>query len=132
MAKIKIHSRAVLPALFLILTVAGGAVLAAQAESKPEDSSQEVLALDYLLLITRTPATDAEAREKLYLALIENCPATQAAEESHWALSNLYLDGFDEPMEKEAKEILEKFLERYPASQWRGHVENRLTALWGK
>ena len=131
MTKKKTLRRAALPALFLICAAVGSAAWGAPAGTE-EPSLQEALALDYLLFLARTPASDAEAREKLYLALIGDCPETQAAEEAHWALSNLYLDDFDEPMEKEAKEILEKFLERYPTSQWRRHVENRLASLWGE
>jgi len=100
------------------------------APAEPEQ--QSALALEYLLRLTRTPASDAEAREKIYLGLIDECPVTEAAEEAHWALSNLYLDNFDGPKEDKAREILEKFLERYPSSQWRLHVENRLAYFWGK
>jgi hypothetical protein len=91
-----------------------------------EPERQVPLALEYQLSLSRTPASEAALREKLYLALIDECPVTEAAEEAYWALSNLYLDDFDEPKEDKAQEILEKFLERYPASQWRSHVEDRL------
>ena len=96
-----------------------------------ESDQQGLAALEYLFRLTRTPASDVEAREKIYLDLIDECPETEAAEEAHWALSNLYLDDFDEPKEDKAQEILKKFLERYPSSQWRQHVENRLAWFWG-
>ena len=102
-----------------------------QALAAPAPSDrQESLALDYRFAISRT--TNASEREALYLRLINECPDTEIAEEAYWALSNLYLDDFDEPKEDQAREILEKFLERYPSSQWRQHVENRLSWFWGK
>ncbi|MDR1378686.1 MAG: hypothetical protein LBJ36_06490 [Synergistaceae bacterium] len=93
---------------------------------------QDILALEYRLSIDRTSVSDAAERERLFLRLIEECPKTEAAEESYWALSNLYLDDFDEPQEGKAREILESFLKRYPASQWVSHVESRLSWLQGK
>jgi TolA-binding protein len=93
---------------------------------------QEALALEYQLSIARLPSSDAAAREPLFLRLIDECPATEAAEEAYWALSNLYLDDFDEPKEDKAREILEKFLKQYPSSQWVSHVKNRLSWLRGE
>jgi hypothetical protein len=107
--------------------------LAAVAWCAPVDPvQQEVLALEYQWSIARTPASDAAARETLYLRLIDECPAVEASEEAYWALSNLYLDDFDDPKEEKARAILEKFLERYPSSQWVAHVKNRLSWLRGE
>jgi len=91
---------------------------------------QDFLAIDYRFAISRT--TDASEREALYLRMIDECPDTELAEEAYWALSNLYLDDFDEPKEDKAKEILELFLERYPSSPWTTHVESRLLWLRGE
>jgi len=91
---------------------------------------QEFLAVDYRFTISRT--TDAAEREALFLRMIEECPDTELAEEAHWALSNLYLDDFDEPKEDKAREILELFLKRYPSSRWAVHVESRLQWLRGE
>jgi hypothetical protein len=119
--------------LILSLWTAVWAVFAGAAWSAPaEPSQQEILALEYRLNIDRTPAGAAAEKEKLFLRLIEECPETDAAEEAYWALSNLYLDDFDEPQEDKAREILESFLKRYPASQWVLHVESRLAWLQGK
>ncbi|MDR1979089.1 MAG: hypothetical protein LBQ42_10200 [Synergistaceae bacterium] len=93
-------------------------------------SPQEALAREYRWAIDRTPSEDAAAREALYLRLIAECPETEAAQEAHWALSNLYLDDFDEPKEDEARRVLERFMERYPLSQWVLHVGDRLAWLW--
>jgi hypothetical protein len=118
--------------LTLSLWVVLWIVFADAAWSAPaEPGQQETLALEYRLSIDRTSADPAE-REKLFLRLIEECPETEAAEEAHWALSNLYLDDFDEPLEDKAREILESFLKRYPASQWVLHVKSRLAWLQGK
>ena len=91
---------------------------------------QEFLAIDYRFAISRT--TDISERETLYLRMIDECPNTELAEEAHWALSNLYLDDFDEPKEDEAREILGLFLKRYPSSRWALQVEDRLSWLRGE
>jgi hypothetical protein len=113
-----------------IFSVSFALLFAAAAWAAPVDPArQETLALEYQLNLARTPVSDAAAREALYLRLIDECSATEAAEESYWALSNLYLDDFDEPKEDEARKILEKFLSRYPSSQWLPHVKGRLDWL---
>lgn len=101
-------------------------VLAAPAPS----GRQEFLAVEYRFKISRTAG--AAEREGLYLRMIDECPETELAEESYWALSNLYLDDFDEPKEDKAREILELFLKRYPGSRWAAHAENRLRWLRGE
>jgi len=101
----------------------------AWAASVPSEQ-QEFLAIDYRFAISRT--TDVSEREVLYLRMIEECPDTELAEEAYWALSNLYLDDFDEPMEDKAREVLELFLKRYPSSRWTVHVESRLHWLRGE
>jgi len=106
-------------------------ILLNQAVAAPVPSDQqEFQAVDYRFMISRT--TDASEREALYLRMIDECPDTELAEEAHWALSNLYLDDFDEPMENKAREILELFLKRYPSSRWTTHVESRLLWLRGE
>jgi outer membrane protein assembly factor BamD (BamD/ComL family) len=108
-------------------------IMASWAWGAPaEIELQEAQAREYLFQITRAPSSEVNEREALYLRLIGECPATEAAEEAHWALSNLYLDDMDEPQEEKAREILEKFLERYPTSQWAFHVKNRLAWLRGE
>ena len=104
-------------------------LLQAIAAPAPSDQ-QDFLAIDYRFRISRT--ADASEREALYLRMMEECPDSETAEESYWALSNLYLDDFDEPKNDKAKEILELFLKRYPSSQWTSHVENRLFWLRGE
>jgi hypothetical protein len=95
-----------------------------------EDAQRRDTALEIRLALSRT--ADAAEKEKLCLRLIEECPETEDAEEAHWALSNLYLDGFDEPKEDEARKILEQFLARYPSSLWAPHVKSRLLWLCGE
>ena len=102
-----------------------------QALAAPMSSDlQNFLALEYRFAISRT--TDVSEREALYLRMMNECPDTETAEESYWALSNLYLDDFDEPKEDKAREILELFLKRYPSSRWGAHVESRLRWLRGE
>ncbi|MDR1377109.1 MAG: hypothetical protein LBJ22_06330 [Synergistaceae bacterium] len=119
----------------LLLGVALGLALnlpAAAEVTEAERERQEALALEYRWNIDRTPADDAAAREGFYLRLIDECPETEAAERAHWALSNLYLDDFDEPRENDARQILERFVERYPSSRWVLHVTDRLAWFWGE
>ena len=104
-------------------------VLQASAAPAPADQ-QEFLALEYRFAISRT--ADASEREALYLRMMDECPDTETAEESYWALSNLYLDDFDVSHEDKAMEILELFLKRYPSSRWTTHVESRLLWLRGE
>jgi len=91
---------------------------------------QEFAAVEHRFAITRT--TDISEREALHLRIIAESPSTELAEESHWLLSNLYLDDFDEPRYDQAREILELFLQRYPSSRWVTHVESRLAWLRGE
>jgi hypothetical protein len=98
--------------------------------ASPEEEAQREAALEIRLALSR--AADAEAREKLCLRLIEECPQTEDAEEACWMLSNLYLDSFDEPKEDEARKILERFLALYPSSLWAPHAESRLLWLRGE
>ena len=91
---------------------------------------QEFWAIEYRFAISR--ATDVSEREALFLRMIAECPDTKLAEEAHWALSNIYLDDFDEPKVDKAIEILELFLKRYPSSRWGPHVESRLLWLRGE
>ena len=121
--------------LFCALTLLCETLFSAPAwsgEPDPEElERQEALASEYLFQLARTPADESGERERFYLLLTEECPDTQAAQEAHWALSNLYLDGFDDPKEDKAQEILKQFLERYPSSQWAEHVKSRLLWLRG-
>ncbi|NLL36925.1 MAG: hypothetical protein GX256_05320 [Fretibacterium sp.] len=94
----------------------------------PEEG--EWRALELLQQISRTPDSDVEAREELYLTLVRENSDPLAAQEALWALSELYLDDFEEPREDEAREMLELFLERYPSSHWRFQVKSRLVALY--
>ena len=102
-----------------------------QADAAPVSRErQDFLATDYRFRISRT--ADASEREALYLRMMEECPDAELTEESYWALSNLYLDDFDNPREDKAREVLELFLRRYPSSRWTSHVESRLRWLRGE
>jgi hypothetical protein len=117
--------RGVFLIVFLSFLLPADVFAAPEGEAR-EKPAQENSALDIRLALAR--AADAGTKEKLYLRLIEECPETEDAEEAYWALSALYLNDFDEAREEEARNVLERFLERYPSSLWVPHVENRL--LW--
>ena len=102
-----------------------------QASAAPASlDQQQFLATDYRFRALR--ATDVSEREALFLRMIEVSPDVELAKEAFWALSNLYLDDFDEPKKDKAEAILELFLERYPSSRWTSHVESRLLWLRGE
>lgn len=111
--------------LMVYFIAPAGAYAAVSAE---EAARQNNLALDYQLRLSRTVSDAVEERERLYLALVEECPETEAAQEALWSLANLYLDDFDEPQETKAQEVLEYFIKKYPSSPWIFQAENRL--LW--
>jgi hypothetical protein len=113
---------------FLALALPARSFAAPERETRQD--AARTTAPDIRLAISR--AAGAAEKEKLYLRLIEEHPQTEDAEEAHWALSALYLDGFDEPKEEEARKILEQFLARYPSSLWAPHAENRLLWLRGE
>lgn len=72
---------------------------------------------------------DPEVREAFLRRIIERCPDTEEAEAAHWALADLCLDGFAEPKEEQARNVLEQFLKRYSSSQWATQVRCRLYCL---
>ena len=123
-------SKSALPGLVLALGFVPALIPAAVSEA--DLARQEALALEYRWNIDRAPSSDAATREALFLRLIEECPETEAAERAYWALSNLYLDDFDEPREDDARKILERFVERYASSRWIAHATDRLAWLWGE
>jgi outer membrane protein assembly factor BamD (BamD/ComL family) len=116
--------------LFVFLFLFSFLILLPCCAAASGESAQRDAALEICLALSR--AADAAEKEKLYLRLIEECPETEDAEEAYWALSNLYLDGFDEPKEDEARKVLEQFLARYPSSLWAPHVKSRLLWLRGE
>ncbi|MCL2767393.1 MAG: hypothetical protein FWE49_01485 [Synergistaceae bacterium] len=73
---------------------------------------------------------DPAAKAMLYRKLAEECSSTEFAQEALWKLSQLHLDGFDEPNVNEAIGCLERFIKIYPDSEWRSHVEFSLLGLY--
>ena len=73
---------------------------------------------------------DPAEKAMLYRKAAEECSGTESAQEALWKLSQLYLDGFDEPNVKEAIGCLEYFIKIYPDSEWRSHVEFSLLGLY--
>ncbi|GHV33705.1 hypothetical protein FACS1894187_02720 [Synergistales bacterium] len=124
-------------AIFVFILSASVLSFAAFAEALGVDE-QRALALSLRFSVSHissdAASETAKEKESLYMRIIEECPDTPEAEEAYWELSDLYLDGFDEPKEKEAKAILERFLKKYDAgelsaSPWVMHVKSRLKWL---
>lgn len=104
----------------------------AQAADKPKLSieQQEALALKIFQELGKTPEEKLDVFNQSYREVIEKCPETERAEISYWRLSNLLIMGYDPPRRKEAIELLEQFLVRYPASEGVRHVKSRLLRLY--
>jgi tetratricopeptide (TPR) repeat protein len=104
----------------------------ALAAEKPQLSQeeQEALALKIFQDLAKTPEDKLDVFNHFYREVIEKCPDTERAEISYWRLSNLLILGYEPPRCKEAIDLLEKFLARYPASKGVGHVKNRLLRLY--
>ncbi|MCL1875180.1 MAG: hypothetical protein FWF87_02840 [Synergistaceae bacterium] len=66
----------------------------------------------------------------LYRKITDECSGIALAQEALWKLSELYLNDFDEPNIKESIGCLENFLELFPDSEWRSHVEISLLGLY--
>ena len=119
-----------------LLTVAFVGILLlagqAQAADKPKLSleEQEALALKIFQDLGKVPEGKLDVFNHFYREVIEKCPDTERAEISYWRLSNLLIMGYDPPRRKEAIELLEQFLVRYPASKGVGHVKSRLLRLY--
>ncbi|MFO7876409.1 MAG: ankyrin repeat domain-containing protein [Desulfovermiculus sp.] len=79
-------------------------------------AEQEVLARDLFTRIGALKDYDLEGMEELYLQVIAQAPETRLAHESYWRLSNMYMQAFSQPRNKEAITLLEKYLQRYPNS----------------
>ena len=79
-------------------------------------AEQEALARDLFTRIGALKDYDLEGMEELYLQVIAQAPETRLAHESYWRLSNMYMQAFSQPRNKEAITLLEKYLQRYPNS----------------
>ena len=87
---------------------------------------QEVRATELFNQIIETDNYEFDTIERLYLQVIEECPDTEKAEESYFRLSNLYRMGFDPPEYTKLRQLLEEFLVRYPDSEGRAEMQDRL------
>lgn len=88
------------------------------------------LSLQTELSRSGTSNNDPVEREAALREIIERCSGTEEAENAYWSLADLYLDAFSEPKEKEACEILERFIKNYPDSRWLTQVKCRLFVLY--
>jgi len=93
-------------------TPAGQAAAAAPAAA---DSRQLAAAL--FAQILQKDDYDLAGIETLYRQVIEQCPATEQAEESYWRLSNMYLQAFEPPRKQDTIALLEQYRQRYPNSR---------------
>jgi tetratricopeptide (TPR) repeat protein len=91
--------------------------------SKKEDLAKHIF---FEIRFVDDPAKKAE----LYKRIADECSGTEFAQEALWRLSQLYLNDFDEPNIKEAINSLERFINSYPKSDWRAHVEFSLIGLY--
>jgi len=68
--------------------------------------------------------------ESIYREVIEKCPDVDAAQESCWRLSNLYLLSADPPNFDGIIEVLEHLMKKYPDSPLIPAAKNRLTIAY--
>lgn len=87
---------------------------------------QQARATELFQQIRQSDKYDYAQIEQLYLKLISECPDTEQAEESYFRLSNLYRMGMDPPEYRKLRELLEAYLERYPASEMAPEMGKRL------
>ena len=73
---------------------------------------------------------DPFEKEAILRKIIDRCKGTEEAENAYWDLSDLYLDGFQVEMRKEAREILELCLKNYPNSKIASMVKCKLVDLY--
>jgi len=97
---------------------------------KLSQEKQETLALEIFQKLAKTPQEDYEAFNRLYHEVIQQCPDTERAEMAYWRLSNLFILAYSPPRRKEAAQLLEQFLDRYPQSKGVPTVKQRLVALY--
>ena len=74
--------------------------------------------------------SNPDEREKLLKQIIAKSPDTEEAQAAYWDLAELYLAAFDEERRLDAEKTLEKFLERYPQSDWSLNFKLKLFELY--
>lgn len=98
------------------------------AITAPVGANDDGLALQLIFEAGRVEAPDEKAT--LYRRTADECGDTPLAQEALWRLSQLYVDGFDEPKMKEAVSCLEEFTGKYPHSEWLSNVEMTLLGYY--
>ena len=101
--------------LFVAVSVSWG-VGSVFAEELPLIEQQK-LARTLFNRIAAKDQWDLEGIEPLFLEVIEKAPRVKRAEEAYWMLSNMYMQAFDPPRNKDAVALLEQYLARYPGSR---------------
>jgi len=101
--------------LFVAVSVSWG-VGSVFAEELPLIEQQK-LARTLFNRIAAKDQWDLEGIEPLFLEVIEKAPRVRRAEEAYWMLSNMYMQAFDPPRNKDAVALLEQYLARYPVSR---------------
>ena len=74
--------------------------------------------------------SDPSEKELILRKIAERCKGTEEGEAAYWDLADLYLEGFQTEMRKEARETLELCLKAYPDSMRSGMVKCRLADLY--
>lgn len=101
--------------LFVAVSVSWG-VGSVFAEELPLIEQQK-LARTLFNRIAAKDDQDVQGIEPLFLEVIEKAPRVRRAEEAYWMLSNMYMQAFDPPRNKDAVALLEQYLARYPGSR---------------
>ncbi|MBF0410302.1 MAG: hypothetical protein HQM10_23350 [Candidatus Riflebacteria bacterium] len=115
-----------------------GSQAAAVSESNSVDADdvvlsktdQEKLAARLFAGIRASDKNDLDGIEAMYRKLIAKCPDTEAARESCWRLSNLYIYARNPSDFRSAMEVLETFMKRYAGSPAEPLIINELIAVY--
>ncbi|MBI3037818.1 hypothetical protein HYY75_02025 [bacterium] len=98
----------------------------ASSEAKLSLAEQEKLALKLYDEMFHADKWEFDIFVKAHKEVIEKCPDVELAQESCWRLSNLYLQGYDEPDYDGIIEVLGHLIKNYPNSPFLPDAKNRL------
>lgn len=96
-------------------------------DDKPLNRDEQIdLARRLFKRAADTPKSRLKDFKEIYSEIIRRCPEAPQAQEAYWRLSNLYLNAYGEPQNKEIIKLLEEFMNRYPDSKGIPNIRRRL------
>lgn len=114
--------------IFFLFVGLSLAVLITCGAAHAEPADKDDLAVT--LLYSAARAEKPEEKAAFFKQTADECAGTPFAPEALWRLSQLYVDGFDEPDIKNAAKALERFCSEYPQSEWLFNVQMTLLGYY--